>query len=161
MALTAMQARFVAEYQKDENGTQAAIRAGAKADNAAITASKWLRLAKVQEALANVYSKALERAQVKLATDQAVASAEWIVTESVRLYERCMQDVPVLTAKGEPTGVYQFDSAGANRALDRLAKRHAEFSDKHEVNGSLTVEAVTVVASMSEEELRARLAARR
>jgi phage terminase small subunit len=44
---------FVAEYQKDHNGTQAAIRAGYAANSAAVTASKLLRKANVRSAIAN------------------------------------------------------------------------------------------------------------
>ena len=57
-----MQAQFVAEYLVDQNGKQAAIRAGASPKGAEQQASKWLRLAKVKAAVA----QRLERALVKV-----------------------------------------------------------------------------------------------
>ena len=46
--LTLKQQRFVTEYLKDpSSGTQAAIRAGCLPNSAHVTASKWLRLAKI------------------------------------------------------------------------------------------------------------------
>ena len=49
--LTALQERFVEEFPIDLNGTQAAIRAGYSEKSAAITASKLLSIAKVQDAI--------------------------------------------------------------------------------------------------------------
>lgn len=50
--LTEKQERFVSEFLIDMNGKQAAIRAGCSPRSAEVTASKWLRLTKVQDALA-------------------------------------------------------------------------------------------------------------
>ena len=60
--LTPKQAVFVAEYLVDQNGKQAAILAGCSPRSAEVTASKWLRLAKVKSAVA----ARLERALVKV-----------------------------------------------------------------------------------------------
>lgn len=49
--LTPKQQRFAEEYLVDGNGTQAAIRAGCRANSAKVTASKWLRLANIQAAV--------------------------------------------------------------------------------------------------------------
>ena len=46
--LTPMQHRFCHEYVIDNNGTQAAIRAGYAPKNAHVTASKYLRISKVK-----------------------------------------------------------------------------------------------------------------
>lgn len=137
MPLTPLQARFVAEYQKDQNGTQAAIRAGANPNSAHVSASKWLKTAKVVAALESVNATAIQHVQE--AQQEAVASAQWIITESVRLYERCMQAEPLHDSDGMPTGEWKFDSGGANRALDRLARLHGEFSEKHEVKAEVDV----------------------
>lgn len=141
--LTPKQAAFVREYQVDLNATQAAIRAGYAEASAHVTGSQLLRLPKVTTELAKVQSKALERVQAAQSEAAAVASAQWIIDKSVALVERCTQAVPVLNSKGEPTGEYTFDSGGANRALDRLAKMHPEFSEKHEVKGELRALVVT------------------
>ena len=36
---------------------------------------------------------------------------------------RAMQDVPVVDARGNPTGVYQYDGNTANRALELFLER--------------------------------------
>lgn len=41
----------------------------------------------------------------------------WVMSNMVKLAERCMQEEPVLDKDGNPTGVYQFDSAGAIKAV--------------------------------------------
>lgn len=99
-------------------GSEAAARANA---------ARLITTDSVASRVAHLRSKALVIVQQE--AEEAVASAAWIVRESVRLYERCMTDVPVRDKKGEETGEYTFDSGGANRALDRLAKRHPEFRD--------------------------------
>lgn len=53
-----------------------------------------------------------------------------------KVADRCMQAEEVRDRKGEPTGEYQFDSAGANRALELLGKYHKLFTDKAEVTGA-------------------------
>lgn len=64
MALTAMQEVFVREYLVDLNGKQAAIRAGCSERSAEVTASKWLRLAKVKEAVDAAKEARAERIDV-------------------------------------------------------------------------------------------------
>ncbi len=64
--LTPMQARFAAEYLVDQNGKQAAIRAGASPKNAEQQASKWLRLAKVKTAVAQRLEKALVKVDLRV-----------------------------------------------------------------------------------------------
>lgn len=65
MALTAKQARFVAEYLIDLNGKQAAIRAGYKPSNAEVQASELLALPKVSEAVAAGKAQQLQVAELK------------------------------------------------------------------------------------------------
>lgn len=49
---------------------------------------------------------------------------------------RCMQAEPVRDRKGEPIeGEYTFDSAGANRALESLAKYGLRIADRTELTG--------------------------
>lgn len=57
-------ARFVDEYLKDMNGTQAAIRAGYAPGGAHVSASRLLKNAKVIEALKRKQAKIAEKAQV-------------------------------------------------------------------------------------------------
>ena len=60
--LTPKQRKFVSEYAKDLNGTQAAVRAGYSPETATVLASETLRKPYVQEAVQARVSKALELA---------------------------------------------------------------------------------------------------
>lgn len=120
--LTPKQARFVAEYQLDANATQSAIRAGYSEHTAYSQGQRLLKHVEVQQALQQVTATAIQ--VVAREASEAVASAEWIIEQSLTLIRRCMAAEPVLNARGEATGEYRFDSAGANKSLDRLAKMH-------------------------------------
>lgn len=65
MPLTPKQARFVAAYLINPNGKQAAIEAGCSSRSAESTASRWLRNAKVREALDKANAKRAERLELK------------------------------------------------------------------------------------------------
>ena len=64
MDLTPKQARFVAEYLKDLNATQAAVRTGYSAKSAPSQASRLLTNAKVARAVAEGKAKQLESADI-------------------------------------------------------------------------------------------------
>jgi phage terminase small subunit len=118
--LTPRQARFVEEYLKDLNGTQAVIRAGYSKSGARVTASHLLRLPKV--------SRAIEAA--KAARSEAVGiDSEWVLRKLREVFERVMQEVrPALDRRGRPLKdddgnvLYRFDAAQANRALELIGK---------------------------------------
>src|SRR5262249_61866451 len=63
--LTAKQARFVAEYLKDLNAKQAAVRAGYRLRRAEITGSELLHTRKVSEAVAREKARQLEAAHLE------------------------------------------------------------------------------------------------
>ena len=141
MALTPRQAQFVAEYVKDGNATQAAIRAGYAEGSAAVTGSQLLRHPKVAAELHNVQSKAIQRAQVTLATEAAIASAQWIIEKSVEVVNAGLAASPVRDREGKvilvetqdgemvPAGWDAFNLAAANGALKLLSQRYpGEFS---------------------------------
>lgn len=67
MSLTPKQKRFVAEYLIDNNGKQAAIRAGCPARSAKVTAARWLTKANVQAALAKGQTKLADKAELTAA----------------------------------------------------------------------------------------------
>ena len=140
MTLTSKQQRFVAEYAVDLNATQAAIRAGYAQSSAHVTGSQLLRHPKVSAELTKVHSKAIERAQVSLATEAAVASAAWIVEQAVKVIEIGMATVPVKGRDGKVISRTETDEDGneievpefyeahnlaaVNGALKLLAQRH-------------------------------------
>lgn len=57
-------ARFVFEYPKDNNGTQAAVRAGFSAKTAAQQASRLLKNVKVQKAIAGLVERVHKKCEV-------------------------------------------------------------------------------------------------
>lgn len=105
--LTPKQELFVAEWMKDRNGKQAAIRAGYSPRSAETTASTILRYPQVQEEIARRLKRIEERLEITAADI------------SRRAWEIANED------KGDRVG-----------ALALLAKRHREFSEKQEHTGS-------------------------
>ena len=122
--LTEKQKRFCNEYLIDLNGTQAAIRAGYSEKTANRIASENLSKPDIQN-----YIKELQegiRKRNKISQDE-------ILLDLIEIKNRCMQNVPVMyfdrvdkewkhegAECGEP--LYKFDSQGATKALDLLAK---------------------------------------
>ena len=120
--LTRRERLFVEEYDKDGNGTQAAIRAGytpgKKNASAAVQACKLLRSPKVS---------AYRRARANELCRQLGLSPESIRLNMMDVYRRCMTATPVMKydqAQGDwvETGTYEFDSKGALKALELLGK---------------------------------------
>lgn len=56
------------------------------------------------------------------ALDEIGISHTSLVADLVEIKKRCMQAEPVLDKKGQPTGVYQFDSRGAIAAIQEIAE---------------------------------------
>ena len=110
--LTAKQELFCQEYLIDLNATQAAIRAGYSANSAAVIACENLIKPNIQDRIAELK---LERSK------NTKIDAEWVLRSAKKVYDRCMQEEPVMS-QGEPTGEYKFDSSGANKALDIIGK---------------------------------------
>jgi hypothetical protein len=66
------------------------------------------------------------QATIQLANDKALeiaiySKAQWL-TDVIEIKDRCMQRTPILDEEGNLTGEWRFDSAGATRACDMLAK---------------------------------------
>lgn len=123
------QQRFVEEYLIDLNAKQAAIRAGYSAKSAEACASRLLTTAKVKHAIQSKQLETQSRTQV---------TVDFVIGGLVEVANRCMQKVPVMefdpVAKGrrqaedgEGNGVWQFDSGGANKALELLGKHLGVF----------------------------------
>lgn len=136
--LNIKQRLFVSEYMKDLNGKQAAIRAGYKPDNAEVIASRLLTHVKVAEEI----EKATRAKEAR-----ALVSASWVVQNLKEIVERCMQKTAVMyfdktdktykqkteeDQNGNEQGVWEFDSAGAIKALELLGKHTGVFSEKNE-----------------------------
>lgn len=126
--LTRKERRFVEEYDKDGNGTQAAIRAGYTPGknnaSAAVQACKMLRSPKVS---------AYRRARANELCRQLGISPETIRLNMMDVYRRCMTATPVMKydqAQGDwvESGTYEFDSKGALKALELLGKNLGMFA---------------------------------
>lgn len=123
--ITPMQKKFVQEYLRSGNATDAAIAAGYSAKSAASRASKLLETPGVIE-----YRRKLE----KKLFDEMGISRSWIGLRLVEIIERSMQKTPVLewnsaTRQKEPNGTWTFDANGAIRALHELTE-HMDFTEE-------------------------------
>lgn len=134
---------FCREYLTDQNGTQAAIRAGYKPGknnaSAAVQAARMLR-----DPAVSAYRKALIRETL---SDKDL-TRENIGLKYAEILDRCMQKEAVMEfdrASGEwiETGEWQFDARGAARALEGLVRLMGYAApEKHEVQVSQSFESV-------------------
>ena len=120
--------RFAQEYILDYNATAAALRTGYKESNARAQGSTLLTnpniLARVRE---------LQQEQAK----RLAISADMVVLETLKTYQKCLSPTPVLqrnekTGKWEHVGVYAFDSKGALKALEMLGRCTGAFDRKQD-----------------------------
>lgn len=132
------QKMFCKEYLVDFNGTQAAIRAGYSKKTANEQASRLLAKVNVQTYLKQLIEKRNER--TKITQDEVIA-------DIIKVKNRCMQNEAVLDKEGNETGIYKFDSNGANKALDMLMKHTGGYETDNKqkaFNISVNREAVEV-----------------
>ncbi len=116
MGLNPKQKKFVEEYLRIGSGKDAAVAAGYSPKSAESQASRLLAMPEIQE-----YRREMEQ---KLFDEMGISQA-WIGRRLVEIVDRCMQKVPVLewnstTRQKEPSGEWQFDTAGATKALHEL-----------------------------------------
>lgn len=122
--LTDRQKRFVDEYMKDQKAGPAAVRAGYSWGSGDETAKLPVVRAEINR-------------RMKIVEEKANVSAAYVLAKLKDVVERCMQAEPVMewnseTREMERTGEYQFDSSGANKALELLGKSIKLFTDKVE-----------------------------
>jgi phage terminase small subunit len=137
-SLNPKQERFVQEYIIDYNATQAAIRAGYSEKTAGSQAHDLLKKPEIQAAVLAAQAEQRKRLAI---------SQDWVLNRFRQISDRCIQAEPVLsfdkvTGEWVPTGEYKFDSAGANRATELIAKHLGMFVDKVEHTGRLEYEIV-------------------
>lgn len=112
------QKQFCNEYLIDFNGTQAAIRAGYSPKTAYSMANENLRKPEVQAYLKELIEKRNER--TKITQDE-------VIRDIIEVKNRCMQKAPVIFMGKQMqdengNNLWKFDSQGATKALDMLAK---------------------------------------
>ena len=121
--LTKKQEAFCEEYLKDMNATQAAIRAGYSKKTAGSIGDENLRKPAIASFLQKVMQERSQRTKI---------DSDWVLLAAKRVYDRCMQDEPVLdregkhvvcyTEQGKIAAAYTFNSSGANKALETIGK---------------------------------------
>ena len=125
--LSEKQKFFCMEYTKDMNATQAAIRAGYSEKTAYSQGPRLLEnvgIRKVIDALLAKRAKDIE------------LDEDWCLRRFKEISDRCMQKEAVMEFNGEEwveSGVWKFDSAGANRATENIAKYLGMFIDRKEI----------------------------
>ena len=122
--LTPKQNKFCLELLKDFNASQSALRAGYSKKNYGHIGWELLQKTTIQQRLQELTAKQEDKNEITVSE---------IIQDLKILKDRCMQEIQVFNKKGEPTGEYQFDSAGANRSLELLGKHLAMFTDKFQV----------------------------
>ncbi len=137
MSLTDRQSRFVQEYLLDLNATQAAARAGYSVKTANEQGARLLANVSVAQAVRQAQAARAERTQL---------TQDWVLERLRETVERCMQAEPVKDSEGGSTGLYKFNAAGANKALELIGKHLGMFIEKHEVTShNFAISAVPVM----------------
>ena len=151
--ITNKQLKFVTEYLKDFNATQAAIRTGYSKNGAEVQGSRLLSNVNVQQEVQKIQDEA---------ANEALVTTKYIVEGLKEVAERCLTRKAVMVfdraekgyiqkteeckdqTTGEITeeGVWEFDSMGANKALELLGKYKNIFKESEKENGKVTVELV-------------------
>jgi phage terminase small subunit len=112
--ISARYSRFLDEYLKDLNATQAAIRVGYKEDYAGVTAYKILSKPEVKEELE------------KRLAESRISSSELIK----RLDMMAMGELPTKVVKGS----HEREEYDTKAAADSLARVYALFKDNIDLN---------------------------
>lgn len=136
MALTDKQEAFCLEYLVDLNATQAAIRAGYSEDTARSMGCENLTKPDIQERIAALKAERNERLQI---------DADYVLQQSVKLHERCMQEVrPLLSRKGEQiyddegNALFVFDASGAAKALKLIGDHVTVQAFRENIKANIT-----------------------
>lgn len=135
---TPRQIKFAYEYAKDRNARRAAIAAGYSEKTADREAHELVKnLAKL--GLLEEAEQSADRIRQELEID-----LRYVLVGLKEIVERCLQRKPVMEYDRETKSwnqkiddegryVWEFDAAGANKALEMLGKHLKMFTDKIEV----------------------------
>ena len=128
--LTPKQQRFVTEYLKCGNATEAARRAGYSEKTAFRIGAENLQKPAI--------ARAIERAQERR-NDRLELEEDFELKKGLELLRMCMEPEHVYNMKGQKVKdengnyVMMFDSKGANMALQTIAKIRGKFVQKVQV----------------------------
>jgi phage terminase small subunit len=124
--LTDKQARFVSEYLKDMNATQAYKRAGYQVKSDEVAGASARRM------LRNVTVRTAIKEEQKIIREKNRISTGWVLDRLKDNVERCMQLEPVRDKEGNVTGVYKWEPQGANKGLELIGKHIGMFIERVE-----------------------------
>lgn len=128
--LTPKQQRFVTEYLKCGNATEAAKQAGYSEKTAFRIGAENLQKPAI--------ARAIERAQERR-NDRLELEEDFELKKAIEIMQMCMEPKHVYGFDGKPVKnsdgnyVMQFDSKGANTALQTIAKLRGKFVQKVQV----------------------------
>ena len=131
--LTPKQQRFVSEYLKTGNATEAVRQAGYQCKRDDATREQGARLL----TNANV-ARAIEKGQERR-NDRLELEEDFELKKAIEIMQMCMEPKHVYGFDGKPVKnsdgnyVMQFDSKGANTALQTIAKLRGKFVQKVQV----------------------------
>ena len=132
------QIRFVEEYIKDLNATQAAIRAGYSKKTARSQGARLLTNVDILEAIQEARNERSERTKI----DQ-----DYVLTNIQKVIERCMQIAPVESgitedAEGQLAQAFVFKEQGALKGLELLGKHLGMFVEQKKVDVTTNGESI-------------------
>lgn len=134
MEFTDKQEVFCQEYLIDLNATQAAIRAGYSMSTAYSIGSENLTKPELRTRIVELMA---------LRSERLLIDSDFVIQSLIEVSQRCMQKRPVMVFDAaerkvvqkkddEDRDVWEFDSTGANKALELLGKHLKMFTDKVE-----------------------------
>ena len=141
------QIKFVEEYIKSLNATDAAIKAGYSEKTARSQGSRLLTNVDIQKAIQQAKAEREERTQI---------TQDYVLTNIQKVIERCMQVQQVdncltQTEDGELAQAFMFKEQGALKGLELLGKHLGMFKDKIEHTGKDGKPIETVNSNVSTE----------
>jgi phage terminase small subunit len=149
--MTPKQERFVVEYLIDLNATKAALRAGYSAKTANKIGTQLLGKTGIKTAINEALVERRKKTEI---------SAEYVLMSLREVVERCLQRVPVTNMKGKQVqdedgnNLWEFNSAGANKALELLGKHLGIFTDRLQMD--MTITAASIMSEVEKRRVRAK-----
>lgn len=131
---------FVDEYLIDLDPDRAAIKAGYSKTVARTRAFQWVSNS---EKNPKPYIRAAIKKSLDKRSKKTGLDAQWVLERLEEVAERCMDAEPVMVWKNDErveSGAFKFDSSGANKALSLIGKHLKMFTDRVEVEGTLSLE---------------------